>query len=54
MRTQKKTKKEINDGKHGIYHKYGAFQPTAIFVPLKEMVASDERFHLVTSEVLEL
>jgi len=43
--------KEIDQGQHGIYHKYGAFEPTAIKVPLREMVASDERFHLVTSEV---
>jgi 1-pyrroline-5-carboxylate dehydrogenase len=29
--------KEIDGGQHGIYHKYGAFEPTAIKVSLSEM-----------------
>ena len=36
---------------HNIPARYGAFVPTAVKVPLKELMASDERFHLVTTEV---
>jgi 1-pyrroline-5-carboxylate dehydrogenase len=42
---------EINGGDHTIPKRYGAFVPTAVKVPLKEIMASKERFHLVTTEV---
>lgn len=42
---------EIDGGKHSIPTRYGAFKPTAVKVPLKEMMASPERFHLVTKEM---
>lgn len=42
---------EIEGGDHSIPKRYGAYMPTAVKVPLKEMMESDERFHLVTAEV---
>merc|ERR1711939_113632 len=36
---------------HRIPERYGAFVPTAVKVPLKEIMASEERFHLLTTEV---
>lgn len=36
---------------HSIPEKYGAVKPTAIFVPLQEILRSKENFELVTTEV---
>lgn len=36
---------------HQIPECYGAMQPTAVFVPLKEIMRSQETFDLVTTEV---
>jgi 1-pyrroline-5-carboxylate dehydrogenase len=36
---------------HSIPAVYGSWQPTAVFVPLKEMVSSPERLELVTTEI---
>ena len=43
--------KELNDGKHTIPSQYGAIEPTAIFVPLKTIMASEENFKLATTEI---
>lgn len=43
--------KELNDGKHSIPSQYGAIEPTAIFVPLKTIMASEENFKLATTEI---
>ena len=42
---------EIAQGDHTIPKCYGAFVPTAIKIPLREIVANDDTFHLVTTEV---
>eukprot|EP00037_Helgoeca_nana_P006033 m.56011 g.56011 ORF g.56011 m.56011 type:complete len:589 (+) comp16929_c0_seq2:2596-4362(+) len=36
---------------HTIPSQFGSFEPTAVFVPLKEMLASEENFDLVTTEI---
>lgn len=36
---------------HTIPKKYGAIEPTAVFVPLKEIVKSDDSFKLATTEI---
>jgi 1-pyrroline-5-carboxylate dehydrogenase len=36
---------------HSIPPVYGAIQPTAVFVPLDAMLASDAAFELVTTEI---
>ena len=41
--------KELPD--HTIPKVYGAIQPTAVFVPLKEILSSEENFKTVTTEV---
>ena len=41
--------KELAD--HTIPKVYGAIEPTAVFVPLKEMLSSEENFKTVTTEV---
>jgi 1-pyrroline-5-carboxylate dehydrogenase len=38
-------------GKHSIPKKYGAIEPTAVRLPLKAMVASDDAFSAATTEV---
>lgn len=43
--------KALQGGKHRIPACYGAIEPTAVFVPLAEMLASDEVFELATTEV---
>jgi len=43
--------KPLKGGKHSIPACYGAIEPTAVFVPLQEMLASDESFELATTEV---
>lgn len=41
--------KELGD--HSIPKVYGAIEPTAVFVPLKEILSSEENFKTVTTEV---
>ena len=41
--------KEIQN--HTIPKVYGAIEPTAVFVPLKEVLKDEETFNLVTTEV---
>lgn len=41
--------KELAD--HTIPKVYGAIEPTAVFVPLKEILSSEENFKTVTTEV---
>lgn len=41
--------KELKD--HTIPKVYGAIEPTAVFVPLKEILSSEENFKTVTTEV---
>lgn len=36
---------------HDIPEQYGSFQPTAMFVPIEEMLASQENFDLVNTEI---
>ena len=36
---------------HSIPERYGAIEPTAVFVPLKEILKSEESFALATTEV---
>ncbi|GBG29089.1 Delta-1-pyrroline-5-carboxylate dehydrogenase 12A1, mitochondrial [Hondaea fermentalgiana] len=36
---------------HTIYEKYGAVQPTAIFVPLDSMLSSEENFEIASTEL---
>ena len=43
--------RELNEGEHNIPSQYGAIEPTAIFVPLKTIMASDENFKLATTEI---
>ncbi|CAI7788542.1 unnamed protein product, partial [Closterium sp. NIES-54] len=43
--------KELQGGKHSIPTCYGAVEPTAVFVPLKAMLASRENFEIATKEV---
>ncbi|CAI5977644.1 unnamed protein product [Closterium sp. NIES-64] len=43
--------KELQGGKHSIPSCYGAVEPTAVFVPLKAMLASRENFEIATKEV---
>lgn len=43
--------KPLKGGKHSIPACYGAIEPTAVFVPLSEILASDENFELATTEV---
>ena len=43
--------KELKDGNHSIPSQYGAIEPTAVFVPLKTIMASEENFKLVTTEI---
>lgn len=42
--------KELNNGNHTIPKIYGAIEPTAVYVPLKEIV-KEENFATVTTEV---
>ena len=42
---------EINDGNHTIPECYGASAPTAIFVPLAEMMKDEEKFKIATKEI---
>ena len=42
---------EIARGDHTIPKCYGAFVPTALKIPLREIVANDDTFHHVTTEV---
>jgi len=42
---------ELNGGAHSIPACYGAVQPTAIFVPIAEMIRSPKVFALVTTEI---
>jgi 1-pyrroline-5-carboxylate dehydrogenase len=42
--------KELNGGKHTIPKRYGAIEPTAVFVPLTELV-KEQNFALCTTEV---
>ena len=43
--------KELNGGNHAIPAEYGAIEPTAVFVPLETIMASEENFRLVTTEI---
>ena len=43
--------KELNGGAHDVPPEYGAVEPTAVFVPLKTIMASEENFNLVTTEI---
>ena len=43
--------KELNGGAHDVPAEYGAVEPTAVFVPLKTIMASEENFKLVTTEI---
>lgn len=36
---------------HSIPDVYGAMEPTAVFVPLKEILRNEENFNLVTTEI---
>merc|ERR1712216_412197 len=36
---------------HNIPERYGAIEPTAVFVPLKEMLKTRDNFELVTTEI---
>jgi hypothetical protein len=36
---------------HSIPEVYGAMEPTAVFVPLKEILSNDENFALATTEI---
>jgi len=36
---------------HSIPDVYGAMEPTAVFVPLKEILRNEENFALVTTEI---
>lgn len=43
--------RELNGGDHSIPSQYGAIEPTAVYVPLKTIMASEENFKLVTTEI---
>jgi 1-pyrroline-5-carboxylate dehydrogenase len=43
--------RELNGGDHSIPPQYGAIEPTAVYVPLKTIMASEENFKLVTTEI---
>mmetsp|Transcript_29916 Transcript_29916/g.45986 ORF Transcript_29916/g.45986 Transcript_29916/m.45986 type:complete len:612 (+) Transcript_29916:97-1932(+) len=43
--------KELKDGKHSIPKCFGAVEPTAVFVPISEMIRSPKAFALVTTEI---
>lgn len=43
--------KELDSGRHSIPKIYGAMEPTAVFVPLKEMLLTEEAFQLATTEI---
>ena len=42
---------ELEGGNHSIPKCYGAIQPTAVFVPLKEMLSSSDHFAAATTEI---
>ena len=42
--------KELNGGKHTIPKKYGAIEPTAVYVPISEAL-KDDHFQTVTTEI---
>ena len=44
---------ELEGGNHSIPKCYGAIQPTAVFVPLKEMLSSDDHFAAATAEIFD-
>lgn len=41
----------LRGGDHSIPPVYGAIEPTAVFVPLEEMLRTPEVFHLATTEI---
>lgn len=41
----------LRGGDHSIPPVYGAIEPTAVFVPLEEMLRTPEAFHLATTEI---
>ena len=41
----------LRGGQHSIPAVYGAIEPTAVFVPLEEMLRTPEAFHLATTEI---
>ena len=43
--------KELQGGKHTIPKVFGAIEPTAVFVPLGEILKTKEVFELVTTEI---
>eukprot|EP00475_Leptophrys_vorax_P030448 TRINITY_DN45631_c0_g2_i1.p1 TRINITY_DN45631_c0_g2~~TRINITY_DN45631_c0_g2_i1.p1 ORF type:complete len:383 (+),score=4.29 TRINITY_DN45631_c0_g2_i1:139-1149(+) len=43
--------KELQGGKHTVPRQYGAVEPTAVFVPLEAILASEESFKLATTEI---
>lgn len=42
---------ELAGGQHSIPKMYGAIEPTAVFVPLREILASEDNFRTATTEV---